>query len=232
MRTRTARRSSLVALAAVGALALGGCGTLPPGAASVVDGTTITNSDVNKLADAQCAGITKAVAKSDQGQAQAAARKQVVQQGLSLLMDIELSLQYAKSQGVSPRAAQVAATYAQLAPLIKTLPSKYDDFMTDTFHRWAEARDVLTQIGQAATGKEDTAANADALLNAGYQKRDPWLKTVDIETDPRYGPSDIGWPGGSDPSVSKAVSAFAKAADKQEPDPAFVSALPANQKCG
>jgi SurA-like protein len=225
------KRAPLVALAAVGAMVLGGCGSLPPGAAAVVDGTTISRSDVTELAEAQCAGIEQA-AKSGQAQSQAAPRKQILQQALALMMDIELSLKYAETQDVTPRKTQVAATFAQVDPLIQSLPEKYHDFMSDLFHRWAESRDVLTQIGQKSTGQDDTPANAEALLNAGYAERDPWLKKVDIDTDPRYGPAGIGWPGGADPSVSKAVSDFAKGADKSQPSQAFVSALPANQKCG
>ncbi len=63
MTTRPARRAPLVALAAVAALALGGCGSLPPGAASVVDGTTIQRSDVTELAEAQCEVIEQAAAR-------------------------------------------------------------------------------------------------------------------------------------------------------------------------
>lgn len=222
----------MIAPAVLGAaLALGGCGSLPPGAASVVDGTTITDSEVTDLADAQCAGIEQA-AKTGQSQEQATPRKQMIRQALSLLMDIELSLKYARSVGISPRGPQVAATYAQLDPLIKTLPEKYRDYTADVFHRWAEARDVLTQIGQRATGQEDTPANSQTLINAGYQRREPWLKKIEIDTDPRYGPAGIGWPGGADPSVSKPVSQFAKDADKDQPGQAFVSALPSSQKCG
>ncbi len=231
MRTRSVRRAPLTALAAVAALTLGGCGTLPPGTAAVVDGTTISRSDVTELAEAQCAGLKQA-AKTGQSQTQEAPRKQLLQQALSLLMDIELSLKYGESEDVSPRAQQVATTYSQIDPLIKTLPEKYRDFMSDVFHRWAAGRDVLTQVGQQATGEQDTPANTEALLNAGYQKREPWLKKVTIDTDPRYGPAaDVAWPGGSDPSVSKAVSKYAKDAGKAQPTQAFVSALPANQKC-
>ncbi len=83
-----------------------------------------------------------------------------MQQSLSLLMDTELSLQYGESEGVQPRPQQVAAIYAQADELIKSLPEKYQPFMSDTFHRWAEARDVLTQVGQQATGQEDTPPTA------------------------------------------------------------------------
>ncbi len=211
-------------------LVLGGCGSVPPGAAAVVDGTRISRSDVTELAEAQCAGIRQS--SESQAQTQATPRKQLVQQALTLLMDIELSLQYGKSVDVTPRAQQSAASYSQVAPLIKTLPEKYQPFMEETFHRWAEARDVLLQVGEQVTGQQQDAQNGDQLLNAGYQKREPWLKKVDIETDPRFGPGSVGWPGGSDPSVSKAVSSFAKSADKSQPDAAWVSALPDSQKCG
>ncbi len=231
MTTRFVRRAPLVALVAIGALTLGGCGSLPPGAASVVDGTTISRSDVTELADAQCAGIEQA-AESGEAQAQESPRKALVQQALSLLMDIELSLKYGESEDVSPRPQEVAATFAQIKPLLATLPEKYQPFMEETFERWAQSRDVLTQIGMQETGEQPDANNAEALLNAGYEKREPWLKTVDIETDPRYGPSGLGWPGGADPSVSKASSSFAKDATKEQPDAAWVSALPGNQKCG
>ena len=87
---------------------------------------------------------------------------------------------------------------------------------------------MLTQIGSQATGQQPDANNVEALLNAGYEQREPWLKTVDIETDPRYGPSELGWPGGADPSVSKASSSFAKDATKEQPDAAWVE-CPAGQ---
>ena len=62
-----------------------------------------------------------------------------MQQSLSLLMDTELSLQYGESEGVQPRPEQVAADYAQVdRGCIKDLPEKYQEFMTDTFERWAD----------------------------------------------------------------------------------------------
>jgi hypothetical protein len=232
VRTRAVRRGPVVALAAIGtAMVLGGCGSVPAGTASVVDGTKISRSDVNELADAQCAGITQA-AKSGQGPSDETARKQLVQQALTLLMDIELNLRFGESEHITARPQEAAATYSQVGPLIKTLPEKYQPFMEDTFHRWAEGRDILTQVGEQASGQQPGASNAEQLLNAGYQQREPWLKKIDIETDPRYGPAGIGWPGGADPSVSKAVSSFAKTSTKAQPDAAWVSALPANQKCG
>src|SRR5206468_1207275 len=127
-------------------------------------------------------------------------------QALTLLMDIELNLKFGRSEHIVPRPQESLATYQQVEPLIKTLPEKYQSYMEGVFHRWAQGRDVLLQAGEQATGQQANASNTDQLLNAGYQKRAPWLKQVHIHTDPRYGPAGIGWPGGTDPSVSKPVS--------------------------
>src|SRR4051794_26871913 len=195
---------------------LAGCGSVTPGAASVINGNKISRSDVTELAEAQCAGIRQA--SKSQAKTQDTPRKQLVQQALTLLMDIELSLQYGKAEDVTPRPQEAAATYAQVAPLIKSLPTKYQPFMEETFHRWADGRDVMMQVGEQVTGQQPSASNGDQLLNAGYQKREPWVKKAHIDTDPRYGPAASGLPGGADPSVSTAVSSFAKSASKAQPD--------------
>ncbi len=230
MKTRVDGRKLLVALTAgCAALVLSGCGTVPPGAAAVVDGTKITNSDVEELADSQCAGAELA---ADTPQPQTITRKQLNQRSLRLLMDIVLSLKYAEKEGLSPRPDSAAAIYAQVEQLVKALPKKHQESTAATFHRWADATDVLIQEGERATGQKETPQNQQDLLNAGYQKREAWRKKVEIEMDPRYGPSDEGWPGSGDGSVSKASSSFAKDANAEQPDATWIGTLPASQKCG
>ena len=76
------------------------------------------------------------------------------------------------------------------------------------------------------------AAQSEQLINAGLQVREQWLEDADVETDPRYGPDKDGFPGGGDGSVSKPTSDFAKGATAEQVDPAWLSGLPAGQKCG
>jgi len=230
VRTPADGRKLLGAVTAVcAALVLSACGTLPPGAAAVVDGSTITNGDVQELADSQCAGAELA---ADTQQAQTVTRKQLNQRSLRLLMDIELSLKYAEEEGLEPRPDSAAAIYAQVDPLVEALPEKHRESTSATFRDWADATDVLIQAGEQETGQKATAQNQQDLLNAGFQQREAWRKKGDIEIDPRYGPSGDGWPGTGDGSVSEPSSTFAKDANAEQPDPKWVGTLPANQKCG
>ncbi len=92
---------------------------------------------------------------------------------------------------------------------------------------------MVEQVGEASTGTTATTANAEQVLNAGYAKRETWLKKdASINTNPVYAPGKIGWPGEGDSSVSKPVSSFAKSASKAQPSAAFVAGLPAGQRCG
>jgi hypothetical protein len=231
LRGRAGNRRGVRAVpaAALALLVLSGCGELTPGTATVVNGTRITTEEVSDLAEAQCSGVALSV-KMQQGQA--SARKKLEESALSLLMDIELNIDFGKSLDLDARPASVTAIYAQVEPLIQALPAKQRPVTEGVFHRWAEARDLMTQAGEQATGQQATPENAENLINAAYQEREPWLKKVEIDTDPRYAPNKDGFPGAGDGSVSRPTSDFAKSATATEPDAKWVSGLPANQRCG
>lgn len=231
MRTpRSHPRLRAAGLATAGVLALTGCADVPPGAASVVNGHTITRAQVDQLADAQCAGVALA---ARQGQGQVVARKQLTQRALGLLIDIQLNLDFARSLELEPRPTKAAADFAQVTPLIDTLPTKYQPYLKNVFRRWADGRDMLTQLGENASGQAATQANAEQILNEGYAQRQTWLtKNADIDTSSIYSPGKVGWPGEGDSSVSQPVSSFAKSAASAQPSTAFLSGLPAGQRCG
>ena len=58
------------------------------------------------------------------------------------------------------------------------------------------------------------------------------MHAIDIDVNPAYGPDDSGNAGAVDPSLSVAVSSFAKQSRSAQPDSAWVSKLPADQRCG
>ena len=76
-------------------LLLTGCDQLSPGTASMVNGTRITTDEVKDVADAQCVAADEA-AKG--GSSTATAMSRVNQQSLFLLIDAELSKQYAEAE--------------------------------------------------------------------------------------------------------------------------------------
>jgi hypothetical protein len=170
---------------------------------------------------------------SKQGQGQAVSRKQLTQRALGLLIDIRLNLDYGKSLGLTPRNAQAQADFAQVKPLIASLPAKYHTYLDEVFQDWADGRDLMTQVGEESSGTPATTANAEQVLDAGYKQRQTWLeKSQRINTDARYAPGKVGWPGEGDSSVSKPVSSYAKAAGKATQSASFLGDLPSGQRCG
>ena len=215
--------------AALALLLLSGCGAITPGTAAVVNGTRITNDEVNDLAAAQCVAADRAAAA---GSSTATPIAQVKQQSLGLLMDTELSLQYAADQELDPPQSLARVFYSQLEPSISPLPSKARTVLTDVFESWARGRAVLVTVGSEATGQAPSPDNIEELISAGLEERTSWLESAEIETDPRYAPTERGFPGGGDGSVSRAGSDFAKSAAAETATPNFVAGLPASQKCG
>lgn len=215
--------------AALALLLLTGCGQLSPGTASNLNGTRITNDEVNDLAAAQCVAADRA-AKT--GNSTTMSISSVKQQSLGLLMDTELSMQYAKDQGITPELSLSKGYYSQLEPGITPLPGKARTVLTNVFENWAKGRAILVQAGSRSTGETPSLTNLDKLINAGLQDRTSWMKKSKIETDARYAPTKDGYPGGGDGSVSRAVSDFAKGATATKANAKFVAGLPASQKCG
>jgi hypothetical protein len=210
-------------------LLLTGCDQLSPGTASMVNGTRITKDQVEAVADAQCVAADLA-AKG--GGSAATAMSRVHQQSLFLLIDAELSKQYAEAEGLKPSEGLADAFFSQFKNSLASLPKKPRTVLEDLFKDWADSRALLVQAGSDATGQQPSQDNLEQLLNAGLAARAKWMQTADVETDPRYAPGEDGLPGGGDSSVSQPGSDFAKDAGAEEADPQWVGGLPANQKCG
>lgn len=224
------RRTLLRAAAPLAALALlTGCGELPPGTAATVNGTRVTVAQVDDLVQANCAGAERATAS---GQNATMPLNQVRQRSLGLLIDNELNRQFGRARHITPDPNLAAGFFQQFQPGIEPLPEQARSELTQVFGDWARGRAVLIEAGSRATGQKPGGGNMDQLLRAGLQQRTTWLSSAEVVTDPRYGPDEHGFPGGGDGSVSRPVSDFAKKASAAQSDPAWVSSLPAGQKCG
>ena len=103
--------------------------------------------------------------------------------------------------------------------------------LEDVFKKWADGRAILVEAGAKETGQAPSPTNLDQLITAGLKARTAWMKKAEIDAD-RVRARKAATPGGRSGSVSVASSTFAKNSVKPTPDPAYVSGLPANQKCG
>jgi hypothetical protein len=216
-------------LAVLPLLTLSACGDLPTGTAATVNGSRITMEQVDDLAEAQCSAAESA-ARTAESTSMAISR--VRQQSLGVLMDTELSRQYAEDEGITPSKEIADGFYGQFEPGIEPLPEETREVLTEVFEKWALSRAVLVEAGSRETGQDPDVGNVEELVNAGLSAREPWLQDVEINTDPRFSPAANGFPGGGDGSVSRPSSQAAKDATASEPDPAWLSGLPASLKCG
>ena len=184
-------------------LLLTACGDVTPGTASVVNGTRITNDEVQELTSAQCV-LRKQLTKS--GQAPAASASRVRQESLGLLMDTALSKQFGKSEGIEADKALARALFGQVAPFFEPLPEKDRTVFNNVFGDWAEGRAILVEAGGEATGQQPSPENLEQVMNAGLVAREKWQEKADIKTDPSFAPGKDGFPGGeSGSSVSRAL---------------------------
>ena len=62
--------------------------------------------------------------------------------------------------------------------------------------------------------------------------QEDFRKSIDIEINPVYGPGPGDVAGVVDPSLSLAVSDFAKDSSTAPPAPTFIARLPKNLRCG
>lgn len=205
-------RTRLTALVAAAALAgLTACGTelapeIHPGAAAVVDGSTISLEEVDELALELCSVDRPAREASGQPAALGFYRGLAVQN----LTDYELARQYADAHGLEP-GPEFARRLQQAEQQFREqgAPQGAADVLV-AFQERAGYRDAILE----ATG-DPRAAEAD--FNA-------WVEGVDVAVDPRFGSVDMA-SGGYSPPEGLSVRVT-------EPAPQDAVGLPADQRCG
>lgn len=229
-RSKTGRRTKLAALAATAVVGLTGCGALHPGVAAVVGSSTITHGAVDGLAEALCTANVKGA--EARGDTRDFATRGTREGALQVLLEARLSQLFGKQRGVNPNRQMVSQALAQNEDLIAALPESERDDYRDALKQYAEGQLMLIQIGRSSLESQGrTGVTDDQALAEGQRLRGKFVKNLDVEIDPRYGTFAGGTlkPGGT--SLSVAQSERARAGDKAEPAPDFVSGLPSSQRC-
>jgi hypothetical protein len=221
----------LSALAAAAVVVLTGCGALHPGSAAVVGPTTITHDRVDALAAALCSANIKGAEASGQ-QAPELPTRGSREAALQVLVDSRLSQLFGREKDVEPNRRIVSQAMAQNRQAVELLPESQRDAFRQALEEYATGQSILVEAGRASLAAQGrTDVPDDQAFAEGERLRGEYLKSVEVEVDPRYGSFEKGTlrPGGT--SLSVPASDSARAAAAAQPAAGFVSALPASQRC-
>jgi hypothetical protein len=229
-----ANRLILLAAAAASVLALTGCAPSGNVAATVGD-TSVPNSDVDFLARMQCATLDKAAQDPTQAQqgVQAVAIAQVRVSMVNLLVQAELNRQLAARDHLSYDKTTLRNAMVQFESVVKMAPAKdqtrFRDLIEDVYKGQLEVYAVAQQqLASQGVGNP----SQDDVDQAIAKVQNDFRKTVNVDVNPEYGADHSGVAGTVDPSLSLAVSSFAKQAQSKQPDSTWVTDLPGDQRCG
>ncbi len=226
----------LILLAVTGAsvLALTGCTSTGNVAARVGD-DTVPTSDVDFLARMQCATLDKAAQDPTQAQqgAQQVATSKVRVSMVNLLVQSALNEQLAARDHLAYDKSTLRNALVQFESVVKLAPAKDRTRFRDLIEGIYRGQLEVYTLAQQQLADQGTASPTQDQVDQAIAKvQDDFRKTVDVEVNPQYGPDDAGVAGSVDPSLSRAVSSFAKQAQSQQPDSSWVSKLPGDQRCG
>lgn len=225
--TRPRRLSRFTVLATAGVLALTGCGAVHPGAAAVVGQDTISQGQVDALAQGLCS--------ANSGGGQLLPTREARQGALSVLLDTELSQQFAHKRGVTANQQQISQALASRSGAIAALPEDERPAFKDALVRFLEGQQMLMDIGRKslqAQGKTNiTPAQATA---EGNRLRQQYVKTITVTVNPALGSFRRGTyqPATNNGSLSVPASETARQGNSANPDASWVASLPASQQCG
>lgn len=224
-------RLALLVGATASAIVLTGCA--PTGDTAIkVGGTTYTDKDVNLLTSFECS-----IARDPAAQVTPLSREAARAFMASVLVQAALDKRISDKAHVNPTSGDVAPTMKQLDPYIdkaaqgKDRARLRDLIESSVIGQLAVGSLVQNQLGQSL-GQLDQSQAAQVVSDGIKQVRANEAKSTKITVDPVFGLSSNGLsPDASDPSLSTALSTFAKAAAAQQPEQSWLDALPAKQKC-
>jgi hypothetical protein len=219
---------ALVALVAAGVLA--GCGT-HPGAAAVVGDQRISGAEVDAAAAALCSSTVGSAEAQGQPRPELASRG-ARQAAIQLMLDTELSRQFAEDQGIEPDQQEVSAALAQNAAAIEVLPAEERAVFRDLFRGFRESQLILAEAGRRSLAAEGNLEPAPEEVDAeGARLRQEWAADVEVEVDPRYGTYEQGAVNPTSGSLSIPASQRAFQGAQADPGTAWTAGLPLSQKC-
>jgi len=228
-----ANRLVVLAVAGTSVLALTGCSPSGNVAAKVGD-DTVTTSEVDFLTRMQCDTLDKAAKDpSSQGSTQMVPIAQVRTGMVNTLIQNALNAQLAARDHLAYDKSTLRSVMGQFESVVAQVPAKdrsrfrslVEDVYRGQLQVYTLAQSRLQSAG-VANPTQEVVDQAVASIQGDFRKR------VHIEINPSYGADHSGVAGATDPSLSLAVSSYAKKSVAAQPDATWVGGLPADQRCG
>jgi hypothetical protein len=229
-----ANRLVLLAVAGTSVLALTGCQS--GSVAARVGDSEVTTAQVDFLTRMQCDTLDRAAedpAAAQSGQVQVVPVAQVRAGMLNTLVQAELDRQLAARDHLGYDRATLRSVMDRFESAVQQVPEKdrehFRDVVEDIYRGQLQvytlAQDKLAS-GGVRNPSQEIVDQAVASLQADFRK------SVEVDVNPAYGADAKGVAGEADPSLSRAVSSFAKQSRSANPDATWVAALPDDQRCG
>lgn len=227
---RTKRR--IAGLAMVVALGVSGC-TFHPGSAAVVNGTTISQSNVDDLVLAAC-DFTELVNRKNPSSAQARPVSYFKHLFTQDLISFEITAKAAREMHLSVSPAAIAKITSQQS-LPDGLSAGDRDRLTEFFT--GAARSQLQQAVIGAHLKDSSVTTADNVtpddVTAANKFMAAYTRKQSVQVNPAYGSWDGHRVGDTDGSLSVPESAAAGTWLRlRQNNASGATGLPPNQVCG
>jgi len=205
----------VLAPAAAVVLLLAGCGSVHPGAAAVVDDTTISMGRADDVATVYCQ-LSLLSAPEGTPISNADVRRQAV---TDLVVGV-VAGDMADEANVTPNPSAYEITPAQRQEIAQAFPDDEVDAVVDAINGSQRTFAIAELLG--AEQNADPDAEAEQLRQQGLELIQAEIGRREVRFDPRFGISRDGTQNAATGSLSVPV---------EPPDPAAQEGLPATQQC-
>lgn len=171
-------------------LLLAGCGgSISPGAAAVVDGTTISMDRADRTAAVFCQVSLFSSAQAGGGTVDNA---DVRRQAVTELVSGVVAAEVAEREGIAISPSDYEFTRAERDQVEQALPDVDVDEAVSVLEDGQRTYAIAEKLGVAATGEQVTEQNAGEIQQAGRAVLADAVREADVFIDPRFGLGDDG----------------------------------------
>lgn len=223
------RPGRVVALVAVAAALLAGCGSARPGVAVQVGDETISSNRVDELSSEYCRAIERQLTGNNQQVPQRYFRSGIA----STLTMRSIAAQLADDYDVKPGKVY-DQKLAELNQSTEVLEEDVREAVLEVESSPAYVEAIQAAVGKVLLDQESAAASEySEQIARGTTAFEDWISENGVDFDPSLGISMVkGKVQSTETGLSVAVGESALKGGSEEPDAEYAAALPDSHRCG